>query len=316
LGQGEVVYRSKKIEMILQHAQIAAETDATVLITGESGTGKTLLAKQIHIHSRRKTCPFIEISCGALSEGLLESELFGHKKGAFSGAHFEKEGKFEASKGGTIFLDDINSSSLGFQIKLLRVIEERVFERVGENKTRTADVRIVAATNVDLMSLSSQGKFREDLFHRLNVIGLEMPSLRERKEDIPALIHFFIEKFSLRHQKRIGSIEEKASEILLNYSWPGNVRELENVIERAVIFSQGSELKSSELPDHIRNIRATEPFSFYCEDPRLCRAMEKYEKNHITSVLKITGDNRSKAAELLNISRATLFNKMRKYAML
>ncbi len=315
VNQCQVVYRSKIMEHILKQARLAADTDATVLITGKSGTGKTMLAKYIHLNSRRSSGQFIEVSCGALSENLLESELFGHKKGAFTGAHADKQGKFEASMGGTIFLDDINSSSLGFQTKLLRVIEEKVFERVGDNQTIAADVRIIAATNVDLMELSGQGNFREDLFHRLNVVGFEMPSLRNRAEDIPALIHEFVRKFSLRHQKNISGVEDNALEILLNYSWPGNIRELENVIERAVIFAQGGELKVSDIPGSLKRNRIEEMPAVHCAEPNLTKALNEFERSHIAKVLQMAQGSRSRAAELLDVSRATLFNKIRKHGI-
>lgn len=314
--ENRIAFRSKKMENLLQHARIAAETDATVLITGESGTGKTLLAKFIHQNSKRRSRPFVEVSCGALTESLLESELFGHKKGAFTGANLDKKGKFEVSRGGTIFLDDINSSSLGFQVKLLRVIEERVFERVGDNKTVTTDMRVIAATNMNLLELSGSGKFREDLYHRLNVVGLEMPSVRDRREDIPVLIQHFIDKSCARYKKNVKRIGDKALQILMNYPWPGNVRELENTIERSVIFSRHQSLDVSDLPENIRNYDNNGAIVFQNDDPSLSRAMEQYEKIHIMNVLKLHQANRSKTAEVLGVSRATLFNKMRKYGIM
>lgn len=319
LRRGQFVYQSRAMEVLLEHAKIAAQTDATLLITGESGTGKTLLAKYIHGHSQRKSHPFIEVSCGALSESLLESELFGHRKGAFTGADRDKKGKFEVARGGTVFLDDINSASYGFQIKLLRVIEDKVFEAVGDNETVPADVRIIAATNMNLRELCKERHFREDLFHRLNVVGLKIPALRDRPEDIPVLIHHFISRFSVKYQKEIKSIDDKVLKQLCDYQWPGNIRELENIIERSVIFARGTSLEGYGFPDSFRPCGAPEnggETNCSHEEGGLSEVVDAFEKEHIIKVLKETGQNRTKASEYLKISRATLFNKMKKHGLL
>ncbi len=312
----QMVFCSKKMQHLLNKAKIAAETNVTILITGESGTGKTHLANFIHDHSKKKLKPFVEVSCGALSENLLESELFGHKKGAFTGAHTNRKGKFEAAKDGTIFLDDINSASLGLQMKLLRVIEEKVFEQVGGTETCETDARVIAATNYDLLKLSKKELFREDLFHRLNVVSLEIPSLKDRKEDIPSLIHHFVTRCSNKYEKAIKKIDDSALRILWDYLWPGNVRELENVMERAVIFSQDNEIKTSDILQYVSNNGTTIPGLAVNEsDFTLSRVAEKYEKMYILKVLQMNHDNRNKTAQVLGISRATLFNKMKKYGM-
>lgn len=313
-GYPDLVYRSRTMEELLRKARIVAKTDATILITGQSGTGKTRLAKYIHSNSKKKEHPFVEVSCGALTESLLESELFGHKRGAFTGADKDKIGKFESAAHGTIFLDDINSASLGLQIKLLRVIEEKVFERVGDTKTIRAHARIVAATNKDLRELSKQDKFREDLFHRLNVVSLRIPNLQERKEDIPVLIEYFLHSSSNKYQKPIVSTAQDVREALCDYHWPGNVRELENVIERAVIFSQNGTLKISDIPGYITNDRGLSTLSE--GNLNLSFVLEKYEKIHIARTLELNHGNRNRTAKQLSISRATLFNKMKKYGFL
>lgn len=308
-------FKSKVMKDLYRNAGIAAKTEANILITGRSGTGKTMLAKLIHSQSSRRSNPFVEVSCGALSENLLESELFGHKKGSFTGAASDKVGKFEAARDGTVFLDDINSASVGLQVRLLRIIEEKVFERVGDVRTIHTNARIVAATNQDLLELSRNMLFREDLYHRLNVIGLELPSLRERKEDIPVLVDHFIERSSIKHKKVVAAIRPDALDALVQYDWPGNVRELENIIERAVIFSRESEIGCTDLPRHIAGKGKSEP-------PRpekvleLSAAIHKYEKIHIFEALQVNMGNRMKTAISLGISRATLFNKMRKHGLI
>ncbi|MGD9503863.1 MAG: sigma-54-dependent transcriptional regulator [Syntrophobacteraceae bacterium] len=310
-----VVFKSKAMQNLFKQATVAAQSEATILISGQSGTGKTLLAKFIHSNSVRRNDPFVEVSCGALSEGLLESELFGHKKGSFTGAIRDNIGKFEAAGAGTLFLDDVNSASLSLQVKLLRIIEERVYERVGDHKTFHTDARIVAATNQDLLEYSRQGLFREDLYHRLNVISLEIPSLNERKEDIPILAEHFVRRASAKHNRVVKRIHPNAMEVLIQHPWSGNVRELENIIERAVIFSEGSELKIGSFPKHMSLIETPDDRRSN-EDLELSMAMERWERAHILSVLAINKGNRTKTADCLKISRATLFNKMRKYDLL
>jgi DNA-binding NtrC family response regulator len=309
----KIAFRSKKMELLIQKAKIAADTEATILITGESGTGKTLLAKYIHYNSQKAQQPFVEVSCGALSEGLLESELFGHRKGAFTGADRDKKGKFEVARDGTIFLDDINSASVGLQIKLLRVIEEKSFERVGDTKTMNTSARVIAATNKDLRELSRKELFREDLFHRLNVISLEIPSLNERREDFPILVQHFLHKYSRKHKRPVKTIDEWTLSVLSHHDWQGNVRELENVIERAVIFSHGGEIRISDLPEEI----AGKGNRLEVEATKLSlnEALERFEEYHINKTLNSNDGNRYKTANDLGISRATLFNKMRKYKL-
>ena len=307
-----VYFRSKLMELLVQKAGIAAETEATVLITGDSGTGKTLLAKFIHGCSKKAGQPFVEVSCGALSEGLLESELFGHRKGSFTGADRDKKGRFEAARDGTVFLDDINSASMGLQAKLLKVIEEKTFERVGDTKPMYTAARVVAATNRDLRELSKKGLFREDLFHRLNVVSLSIPKLHERKEDIPILVQQFLQKFSRKHKRNIKKFDEWVLPTLCNYNWPGNVRELENVMERAVIFCRDGEIRLSDLPEEISGLG--KGLDLKNSKMRLSDALQKFEHHLISQTLGLNKGNRDKTARDLGISRATLFNKMKKWS--
>ena len=322
-GQAEglpfIAFQSEKMRMLIEKARIAADTDATILIKGQSGTGKTLLASFIHHNSNRARQPFVEVSCGALSEGLLESELFGHRKGSFTGADRDKKGKFEVAKEGTIFLDDINSASLAMQIKLLRVIEEKTFERVGETETRYTGARVIAATNRCLKTLSEKELFREDLYHRLNVISLEIPSLNERKDDLPTLVRHFIQKFARKHKRSVKMVDERTLFVLRNHNWDGNIRELENVIERAVIFSRGGEIRPTELHDVIGQNGGAQDRGAELEcgpELRLVEALEKYEEDHIVKTLNLNDGNRYQTAKCLGVSRATLFNKMRKYGLM
>ena len=307
-----VYYRSKSMELLVQKAGIAAETEATVLITGDSGTGKTVLAKFIHGCSKKSGQPFVEVSCGALSEGLLESELFGHRKGAFTGADRDKKGRFEAARDGTVFLDDINSASIGLQAKLLKVIEEKTFERVGDTKSMYTAARVIAATNRDLRELSKKGFFREDLFHRLNVVSLSIPRLTERKEDVPILVQQFLQKFSRKHKRNIKNFDEWVLPALCNYNWPGNVRELENVMERAVIFCRAGEIRLSDLPEEISGL--AKGLDLQAPRVNLAEALQKFEHHVISQTLELNKGNRDKTARDLGISRATLFNKMKRWS--
>ena len=255
----------------------------------------------------------MEVSCGALSQGLLESELFGHRKGAFTGADADKKGKFEVAKDGTIFLDDINSASLGLQIKFLRVIEEKTFERVGDTKTMYSSARVIAATNQDLRELSKRELFREDLFHRLNVIELQIPRLNERQEDIPILVQHFLRKFSRKYKRPLKSVDQWALSALCQHNWQGNVRELENMIESAVIFSHGEDIRISDLPEDITGEAKqleVEPSKLSLND-----ALEKFEEYLISKTLSLNNGNRDKTAVDLNVCRATLFNKIKKYGL-
>ena len=232
--------------------QTVAPTDTTVMIRGESGTGKELVAKAIHINSNRKYFPIVTVNCGALAESLLESELFGHEKGAFTGAHFKRKGKFEMADGGTIFLDEVGSVSTKMQVELLRVIETKQFSRVGGNQLINSDFRVIAATNEPLEDLVKAGKFREDLYYRLNVFSLIVPPLRERRQDISLLAHYFLNRFTTAMNKPIREISKEAMDFIVKYDWPGNVRELENAIERAVVVGKDRVIKVEDLPIHLR----------------------------------------------------------------
>ncbi|MFC1510363.1 sigma-54-dependent transcriptional regulator [Candidatus Omnitrophota bacterium] len=308
---GEMIGSSEKMQSVYHIIESVASTNATILIEGESGTGKGLVAKAIHeFDQNRKDKPFIEISCGALSETLLESELFGHAKGAFTGAIKDKEGRFEYANGGTIFLDEIDSFSLKLQVKLLRVLQDGVFERVGDNVTRKSSVRIVVATNQKLVDLIDEGKFREDLYYRINVIAIRMPSLRERKEDLPLLVEHFVEKYSKGNNKKITAVSDKVMEIFKGYQWPGNIRELENAIEGSVIMAKTEVANEWDIPNLSK-------FSFPAQkstdEKALKKIVEQPEMDHIVSILKECGWNRNKAAAALGINRTTLYNKMKKY---
>ena len=305
-----LIVKDRKMVELLDLVQMVSETLATVLITGESGTGKSMLAKYIHRNSSRRDGPFVELSCGTLTETLLESELFGHVKGAFTGADRNKKGKFEEAQGGTIFLDDINCASLNCQIKLLRVLQERTFERVGGNESLHTDVRIITATNVPLTVEVARKKFREDLYHRINVVSLSIPPLRERLGDIEPLIDYFIKRFNEVHHKQIKGITKTALQICYNYHWPGNVRQLENVMERAVILSPGDFITPESLSEELRS---STPLPEEVQDLSLNAALAEAEKRIIFRCLKQHNWNRQLTAQVLGISRTTLFNKMRQY---
>lgn len=303
---------SPKMQQVYHIIESVASSNATILITGESGTGKGLVAKAIHTcDQNRKDKPFIEISCGALSETLLESELFGHVKGAFTGAIKDKEGRFEYAKGGTIFLDEIDAFSLSLQVKLLRVLQDGVYERVGDNTTRKAECRIIVATNQNLFNLVSNGEFREDLYYRINVIAIQMPPLRDRKEDIDVLSNHFVKHYSEANKKKIQSVSAEVQKMLNDYNWPGNVRELENAIEGAVIMSKTEILNKWDFPNNYRfSSAAVKPVS---DEKTLKKIVEQPEKDHIISILKEHNWNRIKAAKALGVNRTTLYNKMKKY---
>jgi DNA-binding NtrC family response regulator len=277
-------------------------TDATVLITGESGTGKELVARAIHHASPRRFHPLVAIHCGALTETLLESELFGHEKGAFTGAQYRKKGKFEIAEGGTVFLDEIGDISLKTQTDLLRVLQEREITRVGGNQMFKVDFRCVAATNKDLEKLIEEGKFRPDLFYRLNVFRIELPPLRERREDIPLLVDNFVRKFSLAMNKRITRVSQAAMNQLQQQPWVGNVRELENAVERAMVVGREPELHEQD---------------FIFKSPAVSngagKKLEDMERAHILRVVEECGGNQSHAADILDIDRVTLYHKLKKY---
>ena len=299
-----------------------ADTKTTILITGESGTGKSLIARAIHQRSDRRNKPFVEVSCGAIPEGLLESELFGHAKGSFTGAVADKEGKFKAAEGGTIFLDEINSASASFQIKLLRILQEKCYEPVGSNKTIRADVRVILASNVDLEEEVAAGRFRQDLYYRINVVNIHLPPLVERLGDIPLLAGHFLEKYRAEVKREVLDIMPVALDAMQRYHWPGNVRELENVVERAVVLCKGRHITPEHLPDAIleeanANASGTGPAasSETFRPMSLKNALEEPERRIIEAALKANNWNRQTTAEMLQINRTTLYKKMKHYGL-
>ena len=300
---GDIIGQSAPMRKVYEAIQTVGPTDATVLITGESGTGKELVARAIHHASPRRFHPLVAIHCGALTETLLESELFGHEKGAFTGAQYRKKGKFEIAEGGTVLLDEIGDITLKTQTDLLRVLQEREITRVGGNQIVKVDFRSVAATNKDLEKLIEEGKFRPDLFYRLNVFRIELPPLRQRREDIPVLVDHFVRKFSLAMNKRVSRVSRAALNQLQQQPWMGNVRELENAVERAMVVGREPELQEH---DFIFKSQASGP-----EGPG--KTLDEIEKAHILRVLEECGGNQSHAAELLDIDRVTLYHKLKKY---
>ncbi len=300
---GELIGQSAAMRKVLDAIETVGPTDATVLITGESGTGKELVARAIHAASIRRFHPLVVIHCGALTETLLESELFGHEKGAFTGAQYRKKGKFEIAEGGTAFLDEIGDISLKTQTDLLRVLQEREISRVGGNQVVKVDFRCIAATNKDLEKLIEEGKFRPDLFYRLNVFHIELPPLRERREDIPLLVKHFVQKFALAMNRHITSVSPEAMSRLQAQPWAGNVRELENAVERAMVVAQEPELRDQDF------ILKAALSTITPED----NTLEEVERVHILHVLEDCGGNQSRAAEVLDIDRVTLYHKLKKY---
>ncbi len=311
-----IVGQDEKMQRIYTLIEAVSDTRATVLINGESGTGKHLVAHAIHqCNEQERLKPFIEVSCGALTETLLESELFGHVKGAFTGAIKDKPGRFELADGGTIFLDEIDAFPPALQVKLLRVIQEGEFERVGDTKTIKVDVRIIAASNQSLESLIEQDKFRKDLYYRLNIITLEVPPLRERHTDIPLLVAEFIKKHSKHTSRKIERVTDEALAALMSYSWPGNIRELENVIERAVILSRGPLIGTDDLPETLRRA----PVACATDQNgarKLKEALALPERDLIVKALESAQWNRNETARQLGINRTTLYKKMVKYGLL
>jgi len=302
----EFVGKSKQLKDILALIQKVAPTDSPVFIQGESGTGKELVANTVWHYSTRKEAPFIALNCASLSENLIESELFGHEKGAFTSAYQMKHGLVEVADKGTLFLDEIGEMPIALQAKLLRFLDSGEFRRVGGNKTLSVDVRVIAATNKDIPPLIKAGKFREDLFYRLNVINIAIPHLRERKEDIPELARHFLEKYAKKLAKHITGLTPDALEMLAAYHWPGNVRELENVIERAVILCESDTLGAEDL-----SIPSPSVVAQLGTNPSL----EEMEKKYILQVLKEANNNQSKASQLLGIDRKTLYLKLKKYGI-
>ncbi|MGA1875609.1 MAG: sigma 54-interacting transcriptional regulator [bacterium] len=302
---GDIIGQSKKMREIYDLIKIVSQNNSTVLLRGESGTGKELIARAIHSHSPRERCPFVEVTCSVLSEHLLESELFGHVKGAFTGAIKDRPGRFEQAEGGTIFLDEIGDISLNQQIKLLRVLQEREIVRVGGERRIKVDVRIIGATNKDLEKAVAEGAFREDLYYRLNVVPITVPPLRDRKEDIPLLVENFMERICDKLGKHVRDISQKAMNMLLEYYWPGNIRQLENALEYALIRCQGTEIKTRCLPLEIRNSQT--------EKPSVQDVVANTEKTIIIDTLKSCQWDVTQAAKKLEISRTTLWRRMKKY---
>jgi len=305
----ELLGRSPAMRRIAELILDVADTDSHILIGGESGTGKEVVARAIHQESKRSKGPFVVVNCAAYAETLLQSELFGHEKGAFTGAIRRKPGRFEQAAGGTIFLDEIGEISLPTQVVLLRVIQDRRFERVGGEETLTAEARIIAATNRDLAQAMAMGTFREDLYWRLNVISINVPPLRERREDIPQLVNNFIDRFNQQLNKSIRGITREAMDMLFGHHWPGNVRELENAVERAVVLAKGDYIAPEDLPGQLR----TRPEGVQDSGPET--DLNAMERDHVAAVLRQCNGNKLQAARMMRISRSTLYSKIRKHGL-
>jgi DNA-binding NtrC family response regulator len=309
-GFASIIGRSAEMKQVFEMVRQVAPSRSSVLITGESGSGKEMIAEALHYNSPRKDKPFIKLHCAALTESLLESELFGHEKGAFTGAISRKRGRFELAHLGTLFLDEIGEINQNVQIKLLRVLEEKKFERVGGEETVEVDVRLIAATNRDLKDAIAKGSFREDLYYRLNVVNIHVPPLRERKEDIPLLVAAFLKEFSQENGKQIDGIDAKARFALYNYSWPGNVRQLRNSIESAVVLSKAPTITLDDLPPNIRGESGTDSLRL-----PVGASLADVEKEVIRSTLAREGGNKSRTAEILGIGRKTLHRKIEEYGL-
>ncbi|MDY6986506.1 MAG: sigma-54 dependent transcriptional regulator [Thermodesulfobacteriota bacterium] len=311
-----IIGQSDRMQQVFRTIDKVADSDSTIVLHGESGTGKGLVAKAIHTNSHRKVKPFVPINCGAIPETLLESELFGHVRGAFTGATFPKPGKFELADGGTIFLDEIGDMSAGLQVKILRVLEDREFEQVGGCKTIRVDVRVIAATHRDLEEEVDKGNFREDLYYRLNVIPITLPPLRERKSDISLMVDHFLHEFNVKNHKTIQGISDSAMEIMTDYSWPGNVRELKNVMERVVVLKETGHISPHDLP-HLTAGRKTflSPRNIEISDNGIClnTALTELEKALILQSLEKTRWVKNKAAKLLRLNRTTLVEKIKRH---
>jgi two-component system nitrogen regulation response regulator NtrX len=311
----EIVGNSPEILQLKDQIKIVGPTNGWVLITGENGTGKELVAREIHQMSLRADKLFVEVNCAAIPEELIESELFGHEKGSFTGALTKRRGKFDLANEGTIFLDEIADMSLKTQAKILRILQEQRFERVGGTEMIFVDVRVIAATNRDLKEEIQKGRFREDLFYRLNVIPIAVPPLRERKTDIPRLVDHFIAEFCVENNKEIKKISPEAMDLLISYSWPGNVRELKNVVERMVIMTRGPMIEAKDVPEPLReHPKAPPEFSFF-EFNSLKEARRDFEKRFIMKKLAENDENISKTADLIGIERSNLHRKIRSYGI-
>ncbi len=315
-GHDNIIGTSEAMMKILDTIKTISDRETTVLIQGESGTGKELIAGAIHYNSSRENGPFIKLSCAALNKEILESELFGHEKGAFTGAIKTRKGRFELADGGSMFLDDVDDIPLEMQVKLLRVLQEREFERVGGEETISVDVRLICATKKDLANLVKQGKFREDLYYRLNVVAMKIPPLRERKEDIPLLINYFIKKYSKRLRVSKPDISQEAIDLLMKYNWQGNVRELENVVEHALVFSSANGIIVQNLPEHLRKFESVPGDILLGLNDKdkidYQDALAEFEKSLIKWAYKKANGNQVNMAEILGIPRTTLRNKMLK----
>lgn len=301
----EIIGESPQMKKVLELVKTVAQTDATVMIRGESGTGKELVARAIHANSNRRYFPLIPVNCGSIPEGLLESELFGHEKGAFTGAQYRRKGKFEMANGGTMFFDEIGNVSMKLQVDLLRVLETKQFTRLGGEQVINVDFRVICATNRNLEKAVEEGAFREDLYYRLNVFSIFLPPLRERRMDIPLLAQHFLKKFSLSMNKSITGISPDALDLLIRYDWPGNVRELQNAIERAMVVGRPPSIRVEDLPFQL-NTRPKVPEA---------DSLAEVEREHIINILNRTGWNITRAAEILKIDRVTLYNKIQKYGL-
>lgn len=312
---GSIIGTSDVMRDLIGMVKTVASTEATILISGESGTGKELIARAIHANSLRKDGPLVTVNCAALTDTLLESELFGHEKGAFTGAEKKRDGRFMQARNGTIFLDEIGEIPLHMQAKLLRAIQEREIQRVGSDTPIKVDVRIIAATNRDLLADVNGGKFREDLYYRLNVVNLRVPGLAERKEDIPLLAQHFLNRFAEKNRKNLKGFTPVAMDLLVRYSWPGNVRELENAVERAVIMCVGDYISERELPPSLTSQLQGDLHGERSPAGMGGLPLEEIEKAAIIQTLEETGGNKSEAAKLLNITRTTLNNKIKKYGI-
>ena len=302
-----IIGQSSAMQKVLTMVKKVSSSSTNVLVTGETGTGKELIARAIHANSDRNENPFIPVNCGAIPENLYESEFFGYKKGAFTGANQDYDGLFRSAHSGTLFLDEIGEVPEIIQVKLLRVLQEKELKPLGSNSTVKVDVRIIAATNKDLEEEVRKGNFREDLYYRLNVIEVKLPSLSERKDDIPLLVNYFIDKYNNELKKKISGVDNNVMKLLLQYQWKGNIRELENLIERAVLLSEGDVITLDELPAHMLKKNQTHDYPDNLND-----AMEGYEKDHIVNILTSVEWNRSEAAKLLGVDPSTLYRKMQK----
>lgn len=331
-----IIGNSAAMQEVFRVTRKVASSSATVLLTGETGTGKELVARALHELSSRSSGPFVRVNCGALSESLLESELFGHIKGAFTSAHETRTGRFEAAHGGTVFLDEINSVSYQLQVKLLRVLQEQEFERVGDTKTIRVDCRVIAATNVDLMDEIAAMKFREDLYYRLNVIPIYLPALRERPEDIPALVKFFVRRYADTNRLPIARVTTNALNFMTQYDWPGNVRELQNYIERALVLSSTDEIDADDLPPHVRGLApvrigrgTSNDLESLCSslvalgitecgdsaDDVHSQVVSRVEREVILQVLRQCQGVQTRTASRLGINRNTLHKKIDEYGL-